>query len=106
MRAETLQRRRPHCQAPSTFSPNALRRVARPRSRQPTPILACSRSSDLEQKGVALPAAGADRREPEAAAVAAELVDHRAEDTGARGADRMAEGDSAAVDVHLLRIGV
>src|SRR5215207_11366607 len=64
----------------------------------PKPVL------NVEEKGVALPAARADRREAEPAAVAPELVDHRPEDTPARGADRVPERDGAAVDVHALRI--
>ena len=36
--------------------------------------------SDLDQEGVALAAAGADRRQPEPAAVSPQLVHHRAED--------------------------
>src|SRR4051794_6624322 len=61
--------------------------------------------SDFEQNRVALAAAGADRGEAEAAAVAVQLVDHRREDPGARGADRVPEGHRAAVDVDLLGIG-
>ena len=64
-----------------------------------------SRSSDLEEQRVALPAAGADRGEAEPTAVAAELVDHGADDAGARRADRVAERDGAAVHVHLLGVG-
>src|SRR4051794_33805984 len=44
-----------------------------------------------QDDGVALATAGADRRDPEATATAAQLVDDRAEDAGARGADRVAE---------------
>ena len=48
---------------------------------------------------VALPAAGADRRAAEPAAAAAQLVDERADDARAGGADRVPERDGAAVDV-------
>src|SRR5436190_10605186 len=59
------------------------------------------RRSGFDQDGVALAAAGADRGEAETAAVAAQLVDHRAEDSPARGADRVPERDRAAVHVRL-----
>src|SRR4051812_46292069 len=49
-----------------------------------TPRLCCS---DLQQQGVALAAAGADRGEAEAAAVSAQLVHHRADDASAGCAD-------------------
>ena len=60
---------------------------------------------DLDQERVALAAAGADRRQPEPAATAAQLVHERREDARAGGADRVAERDRSAVDVHRLRIG-
>src|SRR5215211_6884926 len=60
--------------------------------------------SDLDEERVALPAAGADRGESEPASVPAQLVDHRREDAGARRADWVAEGDSAAVDVHPVGV--
>src|SRR4051812_14768573 len=60
--------------------------------------------SDLDQKRVALTAAGADRRQAEPAAVPPQLVHHRAEDPPTTRADRMAERDSAAVDVCDLRV--
>src|ERR1700679_2016818 len=53
---------------------------------------------------VALTAAGADRGDAEAAATAAELMNECADDAGSRGADRVAEGDRAAVDVDLLLV--
>src|SRR5215218_4154860 len=56
---------------------------------------------DLEDHRVALTAAGADRRDAEAAATPPQLVDQRAEDACARGTDRVAQRDRAAVDVHL-----
>ena len=46
----------------------------------------------------------ADRRAAEAAAAPAQLVDERAEDAGARGADRVAERDGAAVDVDAVLV--
>ena len=49
------------------------------------------RRLDLDQQRVALAAARADRGEAEAATVAAQLMHHRAEDSGAAGADRVAE---------------
>src|SRR5918999_3913657 len=60
---------------------------------------------NLEQEGVALAAAGADRGEPEAAAVPAQLVHHRPDDARARGPDRVPERDCAAVHVHALLVG-
>src|SRR5579884_4363658 len=63
-----------------------------------------SATSDRDQERVALAAAGADRREAEAAAVAAQLVHHRGDDPPAGRADRVAERDCAAVDVHLLLV--
>src|SRR3954467_8649257 len=56
---------------------------------------------DLEDHRVALAAAGADRGDAEPAAAAAQLVDQRAEDAGARGPDRVAERDRPAVHVDL-----
>src|SRR3954451_2017604 len=55
----------------------------------------------LDDDGVALPAARADSRNAEAAATPAQLVHQRAEYASAAGADRVAERDRAAVDVHL-----
>src|SRR5215213_2102232 len=62
------------------------------------------RSSDLDDHGVALAAARADRRAAVAAAAAAQLVHERGEDPRARGADRVADGDRAAVDIHALLV--
>src|SRR4051794_38526581 len=59
---------------------------------------------DLEDHGISLAAARADRRDSETAAAAAQLVHERHEDAGAARADRMAEGDRAAVDVDLRLI--
>jgi hypothetical protein len=55
---------------------------------------------DAEDDGVTLIAARADRGAAEAAASAFELVDERAENAGAGGADRVAEGNRAAIDVN------
>src|SRR5581483_9259017 len=60
---------------------------------------------DLDEQRVALAAAGADRREPEPAAVPAQLVHQRPDDPAAAGADRVTEGDGAAVDVRPLLVG-
>src|SRR3954449_847220 len=60
---------------------------------------------DLDQQRVPLAAAGADRGEAETAAVAAQVVHHRAENPSAARADRVAERDRAAVDVRGLRGG-
>src|SRR3954454_10782735 len=59
---------------------------------------------DLDHDRVALAAAGADRGDAEAAAAAAQLVDEGADDASAGGADRVPEGDRAAVDVDLLLV--
>ena len=48
-----------------------------------------SPTSDLDQQGIALPSAGADRRQAETATRPAELVHERRHDPAARGADRM-----------------
>src|SRR4051795_6337073 len=56
-------------------------------------------AGDLDHDRVALAAAAADRRDTEPAAPPAQLVEQRADDPRARGADRMAERDRAAVDV-------
>src|SRR3954447_4853672 len=57
---------------------------------------------DLDDDRVALTAAGADRGDAEAATAAAQLVDEGADDAGAGGANRVPQGDRAAVDVDLL----
>src|SRR5690242_18298802 len=59
---------------------------------------------DLDHDRVALTAAAADRGDAETAAAAAQLVDEGADDAGAGGADRVTEGDRAAVDVDLLLV--
>src|SRR5436190_6141360 len=91
---------------PATSTPSAR---ARPSRRNITPPSRADRSitppgtagfrSDLDQESVSLAAAGADRGEAEAAAVAAELVHHGAEDAAAARADRMPERDRPAVHV-------
>src|SRR5690349_16932628 len=50
---------------------------------------------DLDDHRIALAPTGADRRDAEAAAAAAQLVHEAAEDAGAGGADRVAERDRA-----------
>src|SRR4051794_27799510 len=59
---------------------------------------------DLDDHGVALAAARADRGAAEAAAAALELERERPEDPGPGGADRVAEGDGAAVHVDLVLV--
>src|SRR3954466_12525327 len=68
----------------------------------------CGRSvnSDVNDDGVALAAAGADRHAAIAAAAAAQLEHDRAEDARAGRADRMPERDRAAVDVHAPLVDV
>src|SRR6185437_3512386 len=60
--------------------------------------------SDLQDDGVALPAAGADRGAAVAAAAPAQLVDERADDARAGSADRVSERDGATVDVDLVLV--
>src|SRR5436309_10739882 len=55
-----------------------------------------------EDHRVALAAAGADRRAAQPAAAAAQLEHEAAEDARARGADGVAEGNGAAVDIDAL----
>src|SRR6185437_12408229 len=59
---------------------------------------------DVDDHGVALAAAGADRDAAVAAAAPAQLEHERADDAGAGGADRVPERDRAAVDVHALLV--
>src|SRR3954468_24426451 len=49
-------------------------------------------------------AADAERREALLGVAPAHLVEERDQDAGARGADRMTDGDCAAVDVHDLGV--
>src|SRR3954452_11335082 len=60
--------------------------------------------ADFEDHGIALPATGADRRNPEPAAAPPQLVYERAEDARAGRADRVAERDRAAVHVDLALV--
>src|SRR4029077_19290921 len=66
--------------------------------------LIADQPSNLDEERVALPAAGADCGEAEAAAVAAQLVDHRPQDPSSGRADRVPQCDGAAVHVDLLGI--
>src|ERR671919_2103171 len=59
---------------------------------------------DLENNGVPLAAAAADRGAAEPAAAAAKLGDQGADDPRAGGADRVPEGDRAAVDVDVVLV--
>ena len=58
----------------------------------------------LEERRLALADADAQRREAVAAAAAAQLVRERDDEPGAAHAERMAERDRAAVDVHALLV--
>src|SRR5947208_209972 len=58
----------------------------------------------LDDDGDALAAADAGRAEPEAAAAATQLVEEVRGDARARGAQRVAERDGAAVDVGALAV--
>src|SRR3954466_12351380 len=66
----------------------------------------CGRSvnSHVDDDGVALTAAGADRRAAVAAAAPAQLEHERAEDACSGRADRVPERHRAAVDVHSLLV--
>ena len=57
--------------------------------------------SPLEQGGLALPDADAERREPVAAAAPPKLVHQRDDETRAAHAERMPNRNRAAVDVDL-----
>src|SRR5579884_1735198 len=67
--------------------------------------ISCRSALDVQDHGVALTAAGADRGQTESAAAAAQLVHQRDHQPRAARPKRVAESDGAAVDVHLLRIG-
>src|SRR5262245_5493961 len=71
----------------------------------PTTSTCSNLTSDFQQKRVALATAGADRGEAQAAAVAAQLVDHRPDDPPAARADRVPERDRPAVHVHVRLVG-
>src|SRR6476469_3891560 len=84
-----------------------LSRSKKAAARGATSLAGCSlkgRSApvDLDDDRVALTAAGADRGDAETAAAATQLMDEGADQTGAGGADRVAEGDRPAVDVDVL----
>src|SRR5580704_7968236 len=59
-------------------------------------------AADPEQQGLALAAAAAQPGGAEPSAAAAELVAQVHREPGAGGADRVADGDRAAVDVHYV----
>src|SRR5665213_2237891 len=63
-----------------------------------------SAMSDLDDDGVALSAAGADRGATEAATATAQLVDKRADDARAGRADRVTERNGATVDVDAVLV--
>ena len=54
---------------------------------------------------LAMPAALAHHLQAVAAAGALEFVEQRRHQLGARAAERVAEGDGATVDVHLVHVG-
>src|SRR5690348_3513566 len=70
----------------------------------PSPLWASSARIHLDNNGVALATARADRRAAKATATPAQLQDERAEDPRARCADRVTERDGAAVDVDLVLV--
>ena len=77
---------------------------AGPAPTMPTCVRISPRPCPLEQRGLALADADAQRREPVAAAAAAQLVRERDDEPGAAHAERVAERDRAAVDVHALLV--
>src|ERR1700733_13285639 len=60
--------------------------------------------SDPDDDGVALPAAGADRRAAVAATATAQLIDECPDDARAGRADRVTERNGAAVDVDAVLV--
>src|SRR5437660_12727699 len=78
----------------------------RSRSKNAAPVAALGGlpAIHLDDDRVALATARADRRAPEAAAAAAQLVHERAQDARAGGSDRVPEGDRATVDVDLVLV--
>src|SRR5207244_4963993 len=70
----------------------------------PSPAEAALAAIHLEHDRVALSSARADRGAAEAAAPAPKLVDQGAHDPSARGADRVPQGDRAAIDVDLVLV--
>src|SRR5690348_15767728 len=91
---------------------NPARYAARPNWKADEPSIsvrsrskkAASAAIDLDDHRVALTAARADRGAAQPAAAPAQLEHERAEDPRARGADRVAERDRAAVDVDLVLV--
>src|SRR3954471_17750758 len=59
---------------------------------------------NAQQQCVSLTAAAAQRRSPQAAAAALELIGKRNRESGPGRADRMSERDGAAIDVDPLRV--
>src|SRR4051812_43231464 len=78
-----------------------LSRSKKAAPRRSPPSTAALGAVDFEDHRVALAATRADGRHTEPAAAPAQLVDERADDARAAGADRMPEGDGAAVHVDL-----
>src|SRR2546427_12429972 len=62
------------------------------------------RFSALEDRRDSHPACGADRDQPAARAAVGELLREPGDDARAGGAERMADGDAAALRVHLRAI--
>src|SRR5581483_9067896 len=60
----------------------------------------------LDDRGDALAEADAHGLEPVTSAASLQLVQQRGHQAGAGAAERVAEGDGAAVDVHPLRVGL
>ena len=83
-----------------------LRGVAQARRLVVGPVERRVLCSCLDHHREPLPDADADRRDPPAAAAAAQLVHERAEDAHARRAQRVPDRDRAAVDVQPLRIQI
>ena len=81
--------------------PSTLASSAMPSPREATSSAALD---GLEHRRQALADPDAHRRDPVAAAAAAELVQERGGEAGAGAAERVAEGDRAAVDVEALLV--
>ena len=99
--------------AAQTIVPNMTRVQTGPASRRvgrnPWARGALRRRCDtqpLDDGGVGHAAALAHRLQAVAAAGALELVEQRGHELGAGAAERVTEGDRAAVDVHLAHVGV
>src|SRR6476659_1678947 len=79
--------------------------VMSPMLRSPLFKPSCGGSGvDVQEKGLALAAAAAERGGAETTAAPAELEGQVQRDPGAGGADRVAHGDRAAVDVDVARV--